>query len=115
MDAESVETVDSLLNPALAPDERVRSMIPLIYDQLRGAAHQALMEERADHTLEATALVHEAYLRLVGQREVPWQNRAHFYAAAAEAMRRALLDHAKGRGRLGTEVGNGLASLAVWP
>ena len=58
-----------------------------------------MASERSDHTLEATALVHEAYLRLVGERRVPWQNRAHFYAAAAQAMRRILLDHTKARGR----------------
>ncbi len=55
--------------------------------------------ERADHTLQATALVHEAYLRLVGDRRISWQSRGHFYAAAAEAMRRILLDHAKAKGR----------------
>jgi RNA polymerase sigma factor (TIGR02999 family) len=54
-------------------------------------------DERAGHTLQATALVHEAYIRLVGPRDVPWQNRAHFYAAAAEAMRRILVDHARAR------------------
>jgi RNA polymerase sigma factor (TIGR02999 family) len=56
--------------------------------------------ERSNHTLSATALVHEAYLKLIGPRDVPWDGRGHFYAAAAEAMRRILLDHAKGRARL---------------
>lgn len=56
--------------------------------------------ERGGHTLGATALVHEAYLKLIGPREVPWAGRGHFHAAAAEAMRRILLDHAKGRARL---------------
>jgi RNA polymerase sigma factor (TIGR02999 family) len=59
-----------------------------------------MASERADHTLSATALVHNAYLKLVGPREVPWKGRAHFYAAAAQAMRHILLDHAKGRVRL---------------
>lgn len=75
------------------------SLLPLVYDQLRRAAQLQMATERSDHTLSATALVHEAYLRLVGPREVAWDGRAHFYAAAAEAMRRILLDHAKSRAR----------------
>lgn len=74
-------------------------LLPLVYEQLRKAAQIGLAGERAGHTLSATALVHEAYLKLVGPREVAWANRGHFYAAAAEAMRRILLDHAKARGR----------------
>ena len=74
-------------------------LLPLVYEQLRLTAQHRMAGERTDHTLDATALVHEAYLRLVGDRRVPWQNRAPFYAAAAEAMRRILLDHAKARGR----------------
>jgi len=75
-------------------------LLPLVYEQLRKAAQLRLAGERAGHTLQATALVHEAYLKLVGVRDVPWQGRAHFYAAAAEAMRQVLLDHAKARGRV---------------
>lgn len=75
-------------------------LLPLVYDQLRKAAQIQLADERNDHTLSATALVHEAYLKLIGPRDVPWGSRGHFYAAAAEAMRRILLDHAKGRGRI---------------
>jgi RNA polymerase sigma factor (TIGR02999 family) len=75
-------------------------LLPLVYDQLRRAAQLHMGGERANHTLSATALVHEAYLKLIGPRDMPWANRAHFYAAAAEAMRRILLDHAKGRGRI---------------
>jgi RNA polymerase sigma factor (TIGR02999 family) len=59
-----------------------------------------MADERPDHTLQATALVHEAYLRLVGSHEVAWENRAHFYVAAAEAMRRILIEHARKRGRI---------------
>ncbi|MBL8900783.1 MAG: RNA polymerase subunit sigma [Planctomycetes bacterium] len=77
------------------------ALLPLVYEQLRRAAELDLMRERAGHTLSATALVHEAYLKLVGPREVPWANRGHFYAAAAEAMRRILIDHARARGRRG--------------
>lgn len=74
-------------------------LLPLVYEQLRKAAQMEMNRERADHTLNATALVHEAYLKLVGPRDVAWANRAHFYAAAAEAMRRILLDHARARAR----------------
>jgi RNA polymerase sigma factor (TIGR02999 family) len=75
-------------------------LLPLVYDQLRKAAQLGLAGERAGHTLQATALVHDVYLKLVGPRDLPWQGRAHFYAAAAEAMRQVLLDHAKARGRV---------------
>ncbi|MBL0927816.1 MAG: sigma-70 family RNA polymerase sigma factor [Phycisphaerales bacterium] len=71
-----------------------------VYQQLRAAAQARMAGERPDHTLSATALVHEAFIRLAGPRDIPWRNRAHFYAAAAEAMRRILLDHARARRRL---------------
>ena len=74
-------------------------LLSLVYAQLRAMAQQKLNRERVDHTLEATALVHEAYLRLAGDQPVPWSNRAHFVAAAAEAMRRILIEHARSRGR----------------
>ena len=74
-------------------------LLPLVYEQLRKDAQRGLAEERAGHTLSATALVHEAYLKLVGPREVAWASRGHFYAAAAEAMRRILIDYARARGR----------------
>jgi RNA polymerase sigma factor (TIGR02999 family) len=70
-------------------------LLPLVYDQLRSLAHRALSGERVGHTLQATALVHEAYLKLVGPRRLPWQSRAHFFDAAAEAMRQLLIDHAR--------------------
>ena len=75
----------------------MKELLPLVYAQLRAAAQVVMGAERVDHTLSATALVHEAYLKLVGPREIPWENRAHFYAAAAEAMRRVLVDHARAR------------------
>ena len=70
-------------------------LIPLVYGELRGLASRALRRERRDHTLQPTALVHEAYLRLIDQRNVNWQNRAHFFAIAAQAMRRIVVDHAR--------------------
>lgn len=75
-------------------------LLPLVYAQLRSAAQICLAGERTGHTLSATAIVHEAYIKLSGPRQVPWEGRAHFYAAAAEAMRQILLDHAKARLRL---------------
>lgn len=74
--------------------EVVDSLIPLVYDQLRIMASGQLKGERPDHTLNATALVHEAYMRLVDQTRVNWQNRAHFFAIAAQAMRRILINYA---------------------
>ena len=74
-------------------------LLPLVYEQLRAAAQKQMAQERRDHTLQATALIHEAYVRLVGSHDVSWENRAHFYLAAAEAMRRVLIEHARKRGR----------------
>lgn len=91
------EPVTIMLNEGKTAAERVEALLPLVYAQLRAAAQGAMKSERAGHTLSATALVHEAYLKLVGPREVPWASRGHFYAAAAEAMRRVLLDHAKAK------------------
>ena len=70
-------------------------LLPLIYDELRSLAMNYLRRERPDHTLQATALVHEAYLRLVDQTRVNWQNRAHFFGVAAQLMRRLLVDYAR--------------------
>lgn len=76
-------------------DSAVARLFPLVYDELRALAESYLQRERCDHTLQATALVHEAYLRLVDQRDVQWQGRAHFFAVAAQAIRRILVDHAR--------------------
>jgi RNA polymerase sigma factor (TIGR02999 family) len=70
-------------------------LLPLVYDELRKLAHRYLQNERPDHTLQATALVHEAYIRLVDWEKVSWQNRAHFFAVAAQIMRKILVDHAR--------------------
>jgi RNA polymerase sigma factor (TIGR02999 family) len=79
----------------------VEELLPLVYAQLRAAAQRCLAGEAPGHTLQATALVHEAYIKLAGPREIAWQNRGHFYAAAAQAMRRILVDHARARGARG--------------
>ncbi len=75
------------------------ALLPLVYDELRALARRYLKNEAAQHTLQATALVHEAYLRLAGDDGVQWQNRAQFYSAAATAIRRILIDYARSRGR----------------
>ena len=72
-------------------------LAPLVYEELRRLAHRYMKRERPDHTLQTTALVNEAYLRLIDQRDVRWRNRAHFFAIAAEMMRRILIDHARKR------------------
>jgi RNA polymerase sigma-70 factor (ECF subfamily) len=75
--------------------QALEEMLPLIYDELRRLAHSFLHRERPGHTLQTTALVHEAYLKLIDQRDARWQNRAHFFAIAAQAMRRILIDSAR--------------------
>jgi RNA polymerase sigma factor (TIGR02999 family) len=74
-------------------------LVPLVYDELRRLAAQRLAREEPGQTLQATALVHEAYLRLVGSQDPGWNGRAHFFAAAAEAMRRILVNRARDKGR----------------
>ena len=92
------EVTELLLELARNPDGRVADrLLPLVYDDLRAIAADRLRAERAGHTLSATALVHEAYLRLVDQKHSDWKNRAHFFAIAARAMRRVLLDYAIAR------------------
>jgi len=79
--------------------EASEELMPLVYDELRRQASRYLRRERPGHTLQTTALIHEAYLRLVDQRGVSWQNRAHFFGIAAQAMKRILVDYAKARHR----------------
>jgi len=104
-------TVDILLDDRRAPGERVEALLLEVYPDLRAAAQACLRGERPGHTLDATSLVHEAYLRLVGPRDIPWQNRAHFFAAAAQAMRRILVDHA--RAKAADQRGGGTARRAA--
>jgi RNA polymerase sigma-70 factor (ECF subfamily) len=75
--------------------EALAELIPQIYDELRRLASFYLQSERVNHTLQTTALVHEAYLRLVDQKQVEWSNRNHFFGVAAQMMRRILVDHAR--------------------
>ena len=92
--------ITAALGRMRAGDQRaVDEVTLLLYTELRRIAAGYLRHERDGHTLEPTALVHEAYVRLVGQRDVEWQNRAHFLGVAAQSMRRVLIDHARGRAR----------------
>ena len=77
--------------------EALDSLMPLVYDELRRLAHRYMKSERAGHTLQTTALVNEAYLRLINVKDVSWQNRAHFFAISAQLMRRILVDFARSR------------------
>ena len=86
-------------------------LVPAVYEELRRHAERAMRREGGEHTLQATALVHESYLRLVAQRRVEWRNRAHFFAIASTVMRRVLVDHA--RARLAAKRGGGAAQISL--
>lgn len=81
------------------------ALLPLVYDDLRSLARRYFSNERVDHTLQPTALVHECYLRLVGGEKSEWQSRAHFFAVAAESMRHVLIDHARRKRALKRDFG----------
>jgi RNA polymerase sigma factor (TIGR02999 family) len=87
------------------------ALVPLVYEELRRVARKCLAAQHYDHTLQSTALVHEAYLRLVGRDSVHWQNRVHFFAVAARLMRGILVDHA--RKRSAAKRGGGAVTLAL--
>jgi RNA polymerase sigma factor (TIGR02999 family) len=88
--------ITQLLTDASNGDQAaLDALLPLVYNELRRLAEHYLRQERPDHTLQATALVHEAYLRLVDQTSISWQNRAHFFSVAAQVMRHILVDHAR--------------------
>jgi RNA polymerase sigma factor (TIGR02999 family) len=95
MTPQKPEVTQLLKESARGDRAALDQLLPLVYGELRLIADRYLRRERADHTLQATALVHEAYLRLVDQRDVEWQNRAHFFGVAAQMMRRILVDHAR--------------------
>ncbi|MFM9995663.1 MAG: sigma-70 family RNA polymerase sigma factor [Phycisphaerales bacterium] len=100
-DAATRGAVTLLLDRAQRGDRTATDeLFPLVYDELRALAARTLDGERIGHTLQPTALVNEAYLRLVGPADAGWQSRAHFFGAAAKAIRRILTDHARTKGRL---------------
>ncbi|HEX7375992.1 MAG TPA: ECF-type sigma factor, partial [Pirellulales bacterium] len=93
--------ITRVLAAASAGDSQaVEQLLPLVYEELRRVAAAQMARERPGQTLQATALVHEAYLRLIGDGGQPWENRRHFFAAAAEAMRRILVERARRKRRL---------------
>ncbi len=97
---ERVQTILAEAARAGRSQQSAEELLPLLYDELRALARSRLARERAGATLQATALVHEAWLRLVGTSDPGWSGRAHFFGAAALAMQRILVEHARGRGRL---------------
>ncbi|MGD1071545.1 MAG: sigma-70 family RNA polymerase sigma factor [Bryobacteraceae bacterium] len=110
---DAVSDVTALLVKLRAGNRDVAGqLVPLIYDELRRIAGAQMRRERAGHTLQATAVVHEAYVRLAGEREIQWQNRAHFFAIAARAMRQVLLDYARQR-HAGKRGGEGAQKVEI--
>ena len=96
MSVDAQHEVTQILNDWSGGDANApERLMPFVYDELRRLARSFLVRERDDHTLQPTALVHEAYVRLVDQTRVNWQNRAHFYGIASSMMRRVLIDHAR--------------------
>ena len=98
-ESEDVDVTRILKKASCGDDSAVKRLMPVVYAELRALAESYLQHERPDHTLQATALVHEAYVRLIRQEEVEWQSRAHFFGVAAQAIRRILVDHARGHKR----------------
>jgi len=93
--------ITSLLNKLADGDQEAAArLVPLVYEELRRLAVRRLRHERPNHTLQATALVHEAYVKLAAQRDARWQNRAQFFGVASQAMRRILVDYARGQQRI---------------
>jgi RNA polymerase sigma factor (TIGR02999 family) len=98
---EPAPDVTLLLNKLAAGDQKAAAeLVPLVYEELRRLAARHLAHERSDHTLQATALVHEAYVKLAAQKDAKWQNRAQFFGVASQAMRRILVDYARGKQRI---------------
>src|SRR5437660_2787983 len=91
------EVTQLLINIRKGDAGASEKLVPLVYDELKRLARSYMRRERPDHTLQATALVNEAYLKLVKQHTVNWQGRSHFVGIAAQLMRRILIDHARGR------------------
>jgi RNA polymerase sigma-70 factor, ECF subfamily len=95
-EAAGVRDVSTLLRAWTAGDQNaLERLTPLVYDELHRLARRYMKRERPDHSLQTTALVNEAYMRLMGYRRMQWQNRAHFFAVSAQVMRRILVEHAR--------------------
>jgi RNA polymerase sigma factor (TIGR02999 family) len=105
------DTTQLLMNASQGDRSAMEALLPLVYEELREIAARKMRDERSDHTLQPTALVNEAFLRLVDQTRVQWQGRTHFCAVAANMMRRILVDHA--RRHRAAKRGAGAAKLAL--
>jgi RNA polymerase sigma factor (TIGR02999 family) len=114
---EAVDNITELLvGYGRGDKEALDKLMPIVYEELRRQAARYLRREQAGHTLQTTALIHEAYVRLVDQRNVQWQNRAHFFGIAAQMMRRILVDHARTKKRAkrgGSDVKVSLADATI--
>jgi RNA polymerase sigma factor (TIGR02999 family) len=111
METSTGEVTRLLQDWSVGNREALDKLLPLVYNELRRLAHSYLTHERPEHTLQTTALVHEAYLKLIDQHSVNWQNRAQFFAISAQAMRRILLDNA--RRRIAIKRGSGGPKLSL--
>jgi RNA polymerase sigma-70 factor (ECF subfamily) len=92
-------------------EDALQKLIPVVYEELRRLAHRQMSRERSNHTLQTTALVHEAYQKLIHTPHVRWQDRAHFFAVCAQLMRRVLVDYARSRGYM--KRGGGLQPMSL--
>jgi len=107
----SHDVTELLLEWSKGKGNALDELLPLVYRELQKIAHRYLSRERSSNTLQTTALVHEAFLKLVDQNRVEWQNRAHFFGVAAQAMRRILVDNA--RQRLADKRGSGAEKISL--
>ena len=113
MSSPSADATTTLLEAARGRKDAADQLLKLIYPELRALAESYLRRERAGHTLSATSLVHEAYLKLIEQSRAQWTDRAHFFALAAQAIRRILVDYARTRNR--EKRGGGAAPIELHP
>jgi RNA polymerase sigma-70 factor, ECF subfamily len=112
MDSSSTHEVTELLAAWSSGDKSaIDKLTPLVYDELRRIAHGQMRRERSDHTLQTTALVNEAYLKLVVQKQVSWECRSQFFGLAAQVMRHILVDHARGHSR--RKRGSGAEKISI--
>jgi RNA polymerase sigma factor (TIGR02999 family) len=107
----SADVTQLLADWSQGKEQAFEQLAPVVYDELRRLAARYLRRERSNHTLQPTALVHEAYLRLIDQSRIEWQNRAHFFGVAAQMIRRILVDHA--RAHQAAKRGAGVAHFAI--
>lgn len=114
--SKSQNVTELLINWGEGDKQALDQLLPIVYGELRRQAGRYLRKERVGHTLQTTALIHEAYIRLIDQRRVKWQNRSHFFGIAAQLMRRILVDHARTKQRLkrgGSDLRVSLAEATV--